>query len=147
MSFARWSVRADADRSLRVPGRHLQPDPGKGDPNTIGGYMAVHDRPASFEGSDGLSYSVELAVDEIESGRSPCAGFILFLRWRRIGEQGVDGHLETDYLTHAGTPDETRALLGALTLSDVRAELETLIESRREKPSRKWWDVMKDEGE
>ena len=109
--------------------------------------MAVHDRPASFEGSDGLSYSVELAVDEIESGRSPCAGFILFLRWRRIGEQGVDGHLETDYLTHAGTPDETRALLGALTLSDVRAELETLIESRREKPSRKWWDVMKDEGE
>lgn len=130
-----------------MPGRHLQPDPGKGDPNTIGGYMAVHDRPAAFEGSDGLSYSVELAVDETQPGPLPCAGFILFLRWRRVGEQGVDGHLETEYLSHAHTPDEARAQLGALSLNDVRSELESLIAARREKPSRRWWDVMKDEGE
>ena len=29
----------------------------------IGGYMAVHDRPAAFEGSDGMSYSVEIVSD------------------------------------------------------------------------------------
>jgi hypothetical protein len=29
-----------------------QPDFSRGDPNTLGGYMAVHDRPAAFEGSD-----------------------------------------------------------------------------------------------
>lgn len=109
--------------------------------------MAVHDRPAAFEGSDGLSYSVELAVDETPSESLPSAGFILFLRWRRVGEQGVDGHLETEYLTHAYTAGEARAQLGALSLNDVRRELESLIESRREKPSRRWWDVMKDEGE
>ncbi len=44
-------------------GRFLPPDHSKGDPNTIGGYMAVHDRPAAFEGSDGASYSVEIVTD------------------------------------------------------------------------------------
>ena len=45
-------------------GRHLPPDYGAGDERTLGGYMAVHARPAAFEGSDGLSYSVDVAVDE-----------------------------------------------------------------------------------
>ena len=40
-----------------------QPDFSKGDPNTLGGYTAVHDRPAAFEGSDGFSYSVEVLAD------------------------------------------------------------------------------------
>lgn len=129
-----------------MPGRHLQPDPAKGDPNTIGGYIAVHDRPAAFEGSDGVSYSVELAVDATGDAGQPFAGFVLFLRWRRIGEQGVEGHLETDYLVHGATEVEARERLGALSLAEVRRMLETLLESRREKPARKWWDVMKDEG-
>lgn len=130
-----------------VPGRHLQPDPAKGDPNTIGGYIAVHDRPAAFEGSDGLSYSVELEVDATGDPQKPFAGFVLFLRWRRMGEQGVDGHLETEYLTFGSTEAETRAQLGALSLNEVQRALEALLASRREKPSRKWYDVMKDEGQ
>jgi hypothetical protein len=34
--------------------RFRQPDHSKGDASTIGGYAAVHDRPAAFEGSDGF---------------------------------------------------------------------------------------------
>ena len=34
-----------------------QPDHSKGDANTLGGYIAVHDRPAAFEGADGFSYT------------------------------------------------------------------------------------------
>jgi hypothetical protein len=126
-------------------GRHLQPDPGKGDPNTIGGYMAVHDRPAAFEGSDGMSYSVELAVDETGDDERPYAGYVLFLRWRRMGEQGVEGHLETPYLSHARSEADALADVGALSLGEVRQQLEALIASRADKPSRRWWDVMRDE--
>jgi hypothetical protein len=107
--------------------------------------MAVHDRPAAFEGSDGMSYSVELAVDETGDEEKPYAGYILFLRWRRIGEQGVEGHLETDYLVDAVSDADARAALGALSLGDVRTRLEQLLASRAEAPSRRWWDVMRDE--
>jgi hypothetical protein len=47
--------------------RYRPPDHSKGDESTIGGYMAVHDRPAAFEGSDGFSYSVEIMVDPPET--------------------------------------------------------------------------------
>ena len=41
--------------ALGMPGKHLPPDHDLGDANTIGGYMAVHARPAAFEGRDGMS--------------------------------------------------------------------------------------------
>lgn len=107
--------------------------------------MAVHDRPAAFEGSDGMSYSVELFVDEASDDRGAFAGFILFLRWRRVGEQGVEAHLETPYLVHGETELETRAALGALTLHEVRTLLESLLASNNGTSSRRWWDVMRDE--
>ena len=37
--------------------QHRQPDHSRGDANTLGGYAAVHDRPAAFEGADGFSYT------------------------------------------------------------------------------------------
>ena len=46
--------------------RFVPPDHSKGDEATIGGYAAVHDRPAAFEGSDGFSYSVEMMAEETE---------------------------------------------------------------------------------
>jgi hypothetical protein len=128
-----------------MPGRFLPPDHSQGDANTIGGYMAVHRRPAAFEGSDGYSYSVELAVDTTGDGANPYGAFILFLRWRRVGEQGVEGHLETEFLTTGATADEARAALGRLPLADVRAHLERLIAAREQKPARKWWDVMRED--
>jgi hypothetical protein len=128
-----------------MPGRFLPPDHSQGDANTIGGYMAVHRRPAAFEGSDGYSYSVELAVDTTGDGANPYGAFILFLRWRRVGEQGVEGHLETDFLTAGATADEARAALGRLSLNEVKAHLERLIATGEERPKRKWWDVMRED--
>ena len=105
-----------------MAGQHLPADHSRGDANTIGGYAAVHGRPAAFEGTDGLSYSVEIVA-------SPT------------------GHLETDFLAEADTEADARAIVGALSLGQVRAALHALIEERAGgTPSRRWWDAMKDEG-
>lgn len=128
-----------------MPGRHLPPDPTRGDPNTIGGYIAVHDRPAAFEGADGMSYSVELAADETGDERRPYGAYFMFLRWRRMGEQGVEGHLESEFLAYGNTESDALASLGAFSLAAVREQLETLLASRADKTSRRWYDVMKED--
>ena len=70
------------------------------------------------------------------------------MRWRRVGAQGVEGHLETDYLAHGDSATAAEASLGSMSLADVRAELERLIAARAaaERPARKWWDAMREEG-
>jgi hypothetical protein len=129
-----------------VSGRFLQPDHSRGDANTIGGYAAVHARPAAFEGSDGMSYSVEIVVDETEIAGRPFGAYFLFLRWRRMGTQGIEGHLETDYLAYGATEEAARGTIGAMTLGDVKELLERLIrEQAASRPSRRWWDAMRDE--
>jgi hypothetical protein len=120
-------------------------DHSKGDANTIGGYMAVHDRPAAFEGSDGFSYSVEIVVDETEDATLPYAAYLLFVKWARIGAQTPEGHLETAYLTAAKTPDEARQRLGAMRLDEVKRALDLLVADRSPAAeSRRWWDAMRD---
>jgi hypothetical protein len=129
-----------------MPGRHLPPDHSRGDPNTIGGYAAVHARPAAFEGADGMSYSVEIVVDETGVPDRPFGAYFLFLRWRRMGAQGIEGHLETDYLAYGASDDAARAAIGELTLSAVKRLLDERIrEQAASRPSRRWWDAMKDE--
>ena len=124
-------------------GRFLPADHSKGDPNTIGGYMAVHDRPAAFEGSDGASYSVEIVTDVTDDKNRPFGAYLLFVRWRE-GDPVASGHLETDFLAFADTEDEARRVVGALLLNEVKEALDQLIKSRREalKP---WWDAMREE--
>jgi hypothetical protein len=124
-------------------GRFLPADHSKGDPNTIGGYMAVHDRPAAFEGSDGASYSVEIVTDVTDDKARPFGAYLLFVRWRE-GDPVASGHLETDFLAFADTEDEARRIVGAMLLNDVKEALDQLIKSRREalKP---WWDAMRQE--
>jgi hypothetical protein len=124
-------------------GRFLPADHSKGDPNTIGGYMAVHDRPAAFEGSDGASYSVEIVTDVTDDKARPFGAYLLFVRWRE-GDPVASGHLETDFLAFADTEDEARRIVGALLLNEVKEALDQLIKSRREalKP---WWDAMREE--
>jgi hypothetical protein len=129
----------------QVSGQHLPADHSLGDANTIGGYALVHGRPAAFEGSDGFSYSVELSVDQVNDAGTLWAAYLLFLRWRRLGQSGVDGHLETDYLTRAATRDAARAALGAFTLQQVREQLEQRIAETAPRPSRRWFDVMRDD--
>ena len=128
-----------------MSGRHLQPDFGAGDVDTIGGYAAVHGRPAAFEGSDGHAYSVELCVDRVAGGERAFGAYLMFLRWRRIGQAGVEGHLETPYLAWDDTRAGALARLGALALQDVRELLELRIADTRPAPARAWWDAMRDE--
>jgi hypothetical protein len=125
-------------------GRHLPPDHSLGDERTLGGYMAVHARPAAFEGSDGMSYSVDIAVDETGEPGTPVGAYLLFVRWSS-GEPGVAGHIESDFLVRAPDESEARARIGAMALDDVKALLDRLIASRAPSPSRPWWEVMKDD--
>ncbi len=125
-------------------GRFIPPDPTKGDPNTIGGYMAVHDRPAAFEGLDGASYSVEIVTDASGEQARPFAAYLLFVRWRE-GDPVASGHLETEFLAFATTEDEARQMVGAMLLNEVKSQLDTLINTKRTEQI-PWWDAMREEG-
>ena len=105
--------------------------------------MAVHDRPAAFEGSDGASYSVEIVADESGDKAKPFAAYLLFVRWGR-GDPVASGHLETEFLTFAATEDEARRLVGEMRLSDVKLKLDALIRGEKS-PEMKWWDAMRSE--
>ena len=126
--------------------RFQPPDHTKGDANTLGGYMAVHDRPAAFEGSDGFSYSAEIVTDHTGESARPFAAYLLFVRWARIGAQSPEGHLETDYLATAMTEADARGAVAAWQLSAVKTALDSLIAVHRGGSSRRrWWDAMRDE--
>ena len=127
-------------------GRFIPPDHAKGDESTLGGYMAVHDRPAAFEGSDGMSYSVEILTEEEQGASGLWGGYLIFLRWARIGEQVVEGHLETEFLAWGKTEEEARERIGRMPLGEVKVVLESLLAARRAaQPSRPWWDAMRAE--
>jgi hypothetical protein len=110
--------------------------------------MAVHGRPAAFEGSDGMSYSVAIESGATGEVQRPWGAYFLFMRWRRLGPQGVEGHLESDYLTFGSSAAAAKEALGSWHLNEVRSELERLIAARSsaERPARKWWDAMRDDG-
>jgi hypothetical protein len=127
-----------------MSGRHLPADHSKGDESTLGGYMAVHDRPAAFEGSDGLSYSVSIESERTGELRSPWSAYLLFVRWGR-GEPNVTGHLESGFLSNCATEEECRSIVGALPLHDVKVILETLILEHAPAPGRPWWEAMNSE--
>lgn len=129
-----------------MPGKHLPADHSLGDVNTLGGYVAVHARPAAFEGADGFSYSVEIMADRMGQPARPWGAYLLFVRWRRIGEPGVEGHLETEHLAFGDSEDAAMVAAGRLPLSEVRAKLDALVATRlEERPQRRWWDVMRDD--
>lgn len=125
-------------------GQFLPADHSKGDANTIGGYMAVHNRPAAFEGSDGASYSVEIVADIGDEKGKPFGAYLLFVRWRAT-DPVATGHLETDFLAFGETEDEARARVGALSLNEVKSRLDELIKARKA-GLRPWWEAMREEG-
>ena len=133
-------------------GQFLPADHSLGDANTIGGYMAVHARPAAFEGKDGVSYSVEIVADEETDRVAPFAAYLLFVKWRS-GDPVAAGHLETDYLGYGQTEAEAIEKVGAMKLSEVRELLDGLIatraalESERAQRDMAWWDAMREEGD
>ena len=128
-------------------GRFLPPDHSKGDERTLGGYMAVHARPAAFEGVDGASYSADIGIDETGDANAPVGAYLIFLRWGR-GEPRIVGHLESDFLARAGSEEEARAAVGALSLTETKRLLDELIRASQPAPAeRPWWGVMRDENE
>ena len=127
--------------------RFLPPDHSKGDEHTLGGYMAVHARPAAFEGADGASYSADIAIDDTGDAAAPVGAYLVFLRWS-TGEPRVVGHLETDFLARAKSEGEARAAIGALSLEETKRVLDELIRaSRPGATERPWWEVMREENE
>jgi len=132
-----------------TPHAHYRPpDHSKGDESTIGGYMAVHDRPAAFEGSDGFSYSVEIIAEQTGDPAGEWQAFFLFVKWARLGAQSPEGHLESEYLASGSTESDARALVGAWPLGEVKTLLDDLIAERPAGTAgRRWWDAMRDESD
>lgn len=131
--------------------QHRAPDPDAGDESTVGGYAAVHGRPAAFEAVDGFSYSVEMCADETGArgadGRPLWGGYFLFLRWRRVGASGVEGHLESDFVTRAASEVAALDALGRVPLRTAKATLDTLVRKQPGgAPARRWWTAISADG-
>ncbi len=109
--------------------------------------MAVHDRPAAFEGSEGRSYSVDIATDDTGDPARPFGAYLLFIQWS-IGDPVPSGHLETGFLAYGETEESARGAVAALSLQEVRSRLDACIRERDAGPARRpWWEAMRDEGE
>jgi hypothetical protein len=111
-------------------GHHQPPDHAAGDERTLGGYMAVHKRPAAFEGVDGFSYSVDILTDTTGEVAAPWGAYLFFVRWGH-GEPEVQGHLETDFVVKGASEAVVRHQLGAMPLGNVKATLDGLIRTRK----------------
>jgi hypothetical protein len=131
-----------------MPGQHLPPDHSRGDADTIGGYAAVHGRPAAFEGPDGLSYSVEIVSAPTGHAERAWGAYLLFVQWSRVGATSPSGHVETDFLAEADTEADALAVVASLSLSEVRAALHAAVAERAHgAPTRRWWDAMRDDSD
>ncbi len=99
------------------------------DDSTLGGYYEVHARPPAFEGADGRAYSAAVYVDPDPGSDGRYGAALLFVRWAPGGDR-PDGHVETDYLAFGTSPGEAAAALRALTLWEVKAQLDAALASR-----------------
>lgn len=125
-----------------TPGQYLPPDPSKGDESTVGGYAAVHGRPAALEGRDGFSYSIEILSDETGDPARPCGAYLMFVQWSRLGAQKVEGHVESDFLAWGATASEAERAAGAMLLVAAQGVLDGLLNARNGATTRRWWDAV-----
>ena len=93
---------------------------------TLGGYLAKHDRPPAFGGSDSEPYSVDLWVDHAPDERGRYGAALVVVRWSQAGDRPV-GHLDSDYLAWGDSPGEAEARIKLLSLYDVKAALDAAI--------------------
>lgn len=105
--------------------------------------MAVHARPAAFDGADGFAYSVDIVTDRTGNDSAPWGAYLFFVRWGR-GEPQVTGHLETDFLVTGHNESLLRLQIGAMPLASVKATLDGLIRTTEARP---WWEVAATEGD
>lgn len=97
---------------------------------TLGGYMELHTRPPAFEGADGQPYTVDVDTEANEDEEHRWAAFLVFLRWAGTGA-GIMDHLESGDVAYGATEEEARHGALALSLYEVKAELDAAIERRR----------------
>ncbi len=102
--------------------------------------MAVHARPAAFDGVDGFAYSVDILTDETGDPRAPWGAYLLFVKWG-TGEPQVAGHLETAFLSTGSSEVIVRHQVGAMPLASVKATLDGLIRTAVTDSGRPWWEV------
>jgi hypothetical protein len=102
--------------------------------------MAVHARPAAFDGVDGFSYSVDILTDQTGDADHPWGAYLFFVKWGR-GEPQVTGHLETAFLATGRHESLVRQQVGAMQLATVKATLDGLIRTASAPDGRPWWDV------
>ena len=100
---------------------------------TLGGYIGLHVRPPAFVGADGQPYTVAVDVEESEDEEHRWAAFLVFLRWAETGA-GIMDHLESGDVAHGATEEEARRDALALSLYEVKAELDAAIERRKPQP-------------
>ena len=86
----------------------------------------MHERAPAFGGADGRAYSVGTFVDETADAQGRYGAALLFVRWSDAGDRPV-GHLETEYLASGATPAEALAPLLALTLHELKQQLDRCI--------------------
>ena len=88
--------------------------------------MKRHERASAFGGSDGHAYSVAIWVDEEPGERGRYGAALLFVRWNPAGN-APSGHVESGPLAWGKTPAEAEERLKALSLFDVKGELDAAI--------------------
>jgi hypothetical protein len=124
-----WSQMIDAPQPDEAEnGAHDTEAPADG---TLGGYLALHNRPPAFEGPDGRPYTVSLEVEKTPDLQAPFSGYLVFPRWADTGA-GIVGHLETPLLLHGKSQEEVTAELGTLTLLEVYDLLRDAVSRRHE---------------
>jgi len=99
--------------------------------DTLGGYQRVHERAPAFGGKDGRAYSVATFVDDSPDARGRYGAALLFVRWSETGDRPV-GHLDTDYLAWGPTSADALAPVLALTLREIKGQLDRCIDHASE---------------
>ena len=88
--------------------------------------MAVHARPAAFEGIDGFSYSIDILTDTTGDSAAPWGAYLFFVQWGQ-GEPKVKGHLETGFIITGQSELAVRLAIGSMQLATVKATLDGLL--------------------
>lgn len=109
-------------RTMLDPSR----DPQVGLDLTLGGYLEKHDRPPAFLGADDRPYTVAVDVEATDEAEAPFVAFLIFVRWADTGA-GIMGHIESGDVARGETEEAAREAALALTLFEVRAELDDAI--------------------
>jgi hypothetical protein len=94
-----------------------------------------------------MSYSLAILTDS--TGEAECdrqfGAYLLFVRWKGSGEQGVAGHLESEFLAWGATSAQARRAAGTMPLGEAGKVLDALVRSSGGgHAGRRRWEVARD---